>query len=247
MQGIHVIRTFIEIIDNEKAFLRSLARTDSAPALLSSKEINGKGESHVMQLESSERMPEPSKDMTEPSREANQIHESINQPMTTVILRNVPPVYSRKMLMELLDKQGFACSYDFLYLPIKIKWNKAFGYAFINFISQCVAERFLEHFTNFDSWAVPHAKRAEVDWSKGNQGFEAQVERFWSGPLMQVSSPDEMKPAILKNGMLVPSIHVGGEDANNDEHGCRRAQKKMDRSIKRMKSKLVKVGHSRDF
>ena len=34
-----------------------------------------------------------------------------------VMLRNVPNDYTREMLLELLDSQGFAGRYNFAYLP----------------------------------------------------------------------------------------------------------------------------------
>merc|ERR1740130_533132 len=36
---------------------------------------------------------------------------------TTLMFRNVPNSYSRDMLLELLDQEGFQGCYDFLYLP----------------------------------------------------------------------------------------------------------------------------------
>merc|ERR1711874_913274 len=65
---------------------------------------------------------------------------------TTLILRNIPTAYTREMLLTTLDAEGFACLYDFVYLPIKIKRNVAFGYAFINLIDEEAAERFRKHF-----------------------------------------------------------------------------------------------------
>jgi len=200
--------------------------------------------------------------------------------------------------------------YDFVYLPIKIKWNNAFGYAFINLLNQTLAERFLKHFVNFSNWTVPHDKIAEVDWSKGYQGLEAQVERYRDSPMMQLSSPDEMKPILLKDGVRVPfpkpkrsspefetnssgvntpkssiesnassrqaskckerchSEHCETEngacpqlfgdtgisgviemmqshqDFISQERNKLLAQKKAERSMKRIKSKLVKLGHN---
>ena len=53
---------------------------------------------------------------------------------TTVMLRNMPNNYSRTMLLELLDAEGFAGQYDFLYLPMDFQSRASLGYAFINFV-----------------------------------------------------------------------------------------------------------------
>jgi len=123
--------------------------------------------------------------------------------------------------MDLFDTEGFApCLYDFVYLPIKIKLNKAFGYAFINFVNEVAAERFVKHFTKFSRWGVPHSKCADVDWAKDNQGLEAQVERYRDHPLMAVDSPDEFRPIVLKAGKRVQfpePTHALAEPRSNEQ------------------------------
>lgn len=61
--------------------------------------------------------------------------------ITTLMIRNIPNKYDRKMLMRELDALGFADSYDFVYLPMDkaTYWNV--GYAFVNFLKPEAAAR----------------------------------------------------------------------------------------------------------
>merc|ERR1712039_631336 len=54
---------------------------------------------------------------------------------TTIMLRNLPNDYSRQMLLDLLDENGFQSSYDFVYLPMDVKRKVGLGYAFVNMLS----------------------------------------------------------------------------------------------------------------
>merc|ERR1719461_2657977 len=53
---------------------------------------------------------------------------------TTLMLRNLPLDYTRDMLLQLLDKEGFAGKYDFIYLPVDFKTRAGLGYAFLNMV-----------------------------------------------------------------------------------------------------------------
>ena len=52
----------------------------------------------------------------------------------TVMIRNIPNRYTRKLLRRLLDDKVAAC-YDFLYLPIDFTNGCNMGYAFINMVN----------------------------------------------------------------------------------------------------------------
>merc|ERR1740120_413238 len=54
---------------------------------------------------------------------------------TTIMLRNIPNDYTRDMLLELLDSEGLASLYDFVYLPSDFKRWQGLGYAFVNMVS----------------------------------------------------------------------------------------------------------------
>jgi len=120
---------------------------------------------------------------------------------TTVMMRNLPNNYSRTMLLELMDSEGFGGAYDFIYLPIDFISSASFGYAFINLVSPEEADRFREHFQNFSRWSVPSEKVCDVTWSEVHQGLVAHIDRYRSSPVMHADMPDECKPAVFSNGV----------------------------------------------
>jgi len=62
---------------------------------------------------------------------------------TTVMVQNLPRLFSQKDLMNSLDLQGFEGTYDYCYLPVCFTNGHCRGYAFINFQSPLVASRLL--------------------------------------------------------------------------------------------------------
>lgn len=122
---------------------------------------------------------------------------------TTVMLRNLPTQYDRTMLMQLLDSEGFAGLYDFVYLPIDFRGSVCFGYGFINFSSFDAAECFRQQLDGFSRWQVESDKVAEVSWSEPLQGLEHHIERYRNSPLMHESVPDTFKPVLLSGGARI--------------------------------------------
>merc|ERR1719191_1162133 len=119
------------------------------------------------------------------------------------MLRNLPSEYDRSELLRLLNREGFAGLYDFVYLPMDFRSNVCFGYGFVNFVSPVAAECFRQHFDGFCRWSVQSGKVAEVSWSDPLQGLEAHVERYRDSPLMHESVPDEYKPVLLVGGQRI--------------------------------------------
>lgn len=123
---------------------------------------------------------------------------------TTVMIRNLPNSYTRQRLLDLLDAEGFAGRYDFVYLPIDFASSVNLGYAFIDLVLPEDARCFMDHFTGFSEWAVGSEKVCLVSWSSPHQGLEQHVDRYRSSPVMHSSIPEDWKPLIFLNGVRVP-------------------------------------------
>lgn len=119
---------------------------------------------------------------------------------TTVLLKNIPEEYTRDMLVETLNAQGFAGLVDFVYSPMDFGTRKSFGYAYINLLTPEDADQFFTAFEDFSDWSVQCSRVADVDWSD-RQGLEGLIERYRNSPLMHSKVPDEAKPIMLLNGI----------------------------------------------
>lgn len=123
---------------------------------------------------------------------------------TTVMLRSLPSGYSRTMLQELLDSEGFARKYDFAYVPVQWDRPVGLGFAFVNMLSAEDAERMFAHFNGFRRWSVASEKVCSAGWSSPTQqGYAANVARYRNSSIMHPSVPDEHQPAIFKDGERV--------------------------------------------
>mmetsp|Transcript_37866 Transcript_37866/g.81971 ORF Transcript_37866/g.81971 Transcript_37866/m.81971 type:complete len:278 (-) Transcript_37866:145-978(-) len=123
---------------------------------------------------------------------------------TTVMLRNLPNDYSREMLLALLDDEGFAGSYDFVYYPVDFHRWAGFGYAFVNMVSPAEAMRVRQVMQGFSRWEVPSQKVIDVCWGNPLQGLAACVERYRNSPVMHEAVPDKFKPVIFCSGVRMP-------------------------------------------
>lgn len=123
---------------------------------------------------------------------------------TTVMLRNIPNDYTRDMLVELLDTQGFAYRYDYVYLPIDCKRKSALGYAFVNMLSHAEAKRCFTALHDFSDWHVTSTKVLDVVWGHPLQGLQAHVSHSRNSPLMHEDAPDEFRPLLFQGGVRVP-------------------------------------------
>ncbi|KAI3774125.1 hypothetical protein L1987_48669 [Smallanthus sonchifolius] len=121
------------------------------------------------------------------SRREYQISLPLETNTTSLMIKNVPNKYTRKLLIQTLDAhceaenkkikdgdKGFVSSYDFLYLPIDFNRRTNAGFAFANFTSPEAALKFRDAFNGkgwnrFDSLKVAEISRARI------QGKEALV------------------------------------------------------------------------
>jgi len=116
------------------------------------------------------------------------------------MFRNLPESFTRCKLEELLNAEGFAARFDFLYLPSNLKTGACFGYAFVNMVTPSDARSFMEHFQGFQEWPVPSSKRAVVHMNEELQSIGELIERYRNSPLMHPSVPHALRPAIYCNG-----------------------------------------------
>jgi len=123
---------------------------------------------------------------------------------TTVMLRNLPNNYTREMLLNLLEEEGYQGKYNFLYLPIDFQSRACLGYAFINLVEPSIVQEFWSQFSGYTKWVLPSKKVCDVSWSGPHQGLEAHLERYRNSPVMHPSVPDEYKPIVLQDGIRVP-------------------------------------------
>lgn len=130
--------------------------------------------------------------------------EMLDSTRTTVIMRNIPNNYTREMLLNLLDSEGFARKYDFVYMPVDFNTQAGLGYAFVNLVSPAWAQAFWTHLEGFQNWALPSEKVCALNWSCPLQGFEAHVERYRNSPVMHEAMPDAWKPVIFIRGERLP-------------------------------------------
>jgi hypothetical protein len=129
--------------------------------------------------------------------------EGAQKDLTTVMMRNLPVELSRDMLLQLLNDQGFAGEYNFVYMPIDFVKQVGLGYAFVNLVSNDVAPRFWRSFDRFRSWPVCSTKVCRLGWSTPHQGLQKHIERYRNSPLMHKDVPDEIRPALFENGARI--------------------------------------------
>jgi len=120
---------------------------------------------------------------------------------TTLMLRNLPLNYTRTAVLDMLDSEGFAGTYCFVYVPTDFKNFTGFGYAFVGFCAHDDAARAKRHYQGFSRWKVPSQKTCDMAWSGPVQGLEQHTERYRNSPVMHPGVPDEYKPAVFVNGV----------------------------------------------
>lgn len=123
---------------------------------------------------------------------------------TTLMWKNLPNNYRRGNLLELMNEQGFAGTYNFFYAPVDFTSDALLGYAFVNFVSTAEANRFKEHFQGFTEWTLQSEKVSDLAWSDPLQGLEGHIERYRNSPVMHQDISDDKKPMVLVDGQCIP-------------------------------------------
>jgi len=94
--------------------------------------------------------------------------------------------------------------FDFVYLPIKFVTLEMFGYAFVNMVSEEAADKCVEVFNGFSSWAVQDPSVCRVTRETTHHGKQAHIKLYRNSPVMHDLVPDAGKPAIYQDGLRAP-------------------------------------------
>eukprot|EP00440_Ansanella_granifera_P035748 gb/GFBE01038777.1/.p1 GENE.gb/GFBE01038777.1/~~gb/GFBE01038777.1/.p1 ORF type:complete len:503 (+),score=107.26 gb/GFBE01038777.1/:1-1509(+) len=95
----------------------------------------------------------------------------------TVMMRNLPNKYTQKLLVEEIHLAGFKDTYDFLYLPMDHQTGANRGYAFINFITPLMAQKFKQRYEGVSMKSFNSTKIVNVN-PAALQGFLANYEHY---------------------------------------------------------------------
>jgi hypothetical protein len=121
--------------------------------------------------------------------------------ITTLMIRNIPNMYTRSMLMEELDSLDFRTDYDFIYVPIdkSTQWNV--GYAFVNFKTPEAAVRCMDVVTNYTFTRFEHGSGKVAQVSIAHiQGLERNLE-YYSKTAVQCARITTHRPLQLNAKM----------------------------------------------
>jgi len=120
---------------------------------------------------------------------------------TTVMLRRIPGHFTRSILIELLEDEGFEGSFDLVYVPMDFGCQCCLGYAIVNFLAASDADRCWRAFAGYSDWEDENENECEVMWSNPYQGAAALIDRYRNSPVMHDSVPEEWKPAYFVEGV----------------------------------------------
>jgi len=139
--------------------------------------------------------------------------------VTTLMVRNIPNMYTRSMLIEELDSLGFEGDYDFIYLPIdkSTQWNV--GYAFVNFKTSEAAKRCVTDVTDYTFNRFEHGSRKVAQISVAHiQGLERNLE-YYSKTAVQCARVNAHRPHFVSDRRQEAPEANGRSQRKQRRHG----------------------------
>lgn len=133
--------------------------------------------------------------------------------ITTMMVRNVPVMYTQEMLLQEWPNYG---QYNFLYLPRSAAGQSNLSYAFINFVSEAHAQAFKQQWqkkrlTNFTAKKALNISVAEV------QGLQANLAQLKKKRVRRIHMR-QCQPYIVQNARRVELAEA--LVANFDDGSC---------------------------
>eukprot|EP00928_Gymnodinium_smaydae_P046087 TRINITY_DN3067_c0_g2_i1.p1 TRINITY_DN3067_c0_g2~~TRINITY_DN3067_c0_g2_i1.p1 ORF type:complete len:150 (+),score=19.54 TRINITY_DN3067_c0_g2_i1:74-523(+) len=106
--------------------------------------------------------------------------------LSTVMVRGICTSLRQDTIKDMIDEDGYAGQYDFLYVPLRKEGGRNSSQLFINFVSPDIATAF------YDRYHGQHAKFARSGGRlsvlpASRQGYDANVDFFMQCP--SVSKP----------------------------------------------------------
>lgn len=124
-----------------------------------------------------------------------------DSPPTTILIRNLSKDCTRDAMIQVLEAEGYAGSYDMVHVPVGFQDLVGLGHALVNFLDAAIAQDALLHFDGFGGLSSA-ADLCEAGWSNV-QGLAAHVQRYRDSPIMHESIPNQFKPAMFQDGAQV--------------------------------------------
>jgi hypothetical protein len=122
---------------------------------------------------------------------------------TQVLIKNLRSDFTRAKFLDFLHAVGYKGKYDVVYLPTSFETGNCYQYAFVNFLSEEIAQQFklqLHGCADEDFFGQQHC---DVSWSEC-QGLPDIIEKYRNSPMMHPSVPDECKPMLFVDGSATP-------------------------------------------
>jgi len=136
---------------------------------------------------------------------------------TTAMIRNVPPKYTQAKFMREVNGMGFLGQYDFLYLPMDMRRRTNRGFAFVNFNTPEITQRFHrtchgKHLPLFPSEKPLEVAPADI------QGFEANAHHYLTAKDAKRGRDSCTRPVFLRSiGDEEHCGHNNDADSGQDE------------------------------
>jgi hypothetical protein len=121
---------------------------------------------------------------------------------TTVMIRNIPNLYTQRTLLNEVCRRGFTGCYDFLYLPMDFAKSSNSGYAFANFNDAETVTRFRQEFDGQRLDLAPGSAKLIQVVPATLQGYDANYHHFAHSAVFN-HHRSEHAPVFLRGGSKV--------------------------------------------
>jgi len=118
------------------------------------------------------------------------------QPITTVMIRNIPNKCSQRELIAELESVGFQGCFDFLYIPLDLGTMANVGYAFLNFTHPSHAARCMEVLPKHHFRRQCKVGKAVAVCAAHMQGLEANL-RHYEKSAVNTSRLRQRRPVVM--------------------------------------------------